>query len=394
MLVLAAGAGVETYRYLSGDPFEANFKNLRSDNASIREEKHWMHDVDKAFGQGISGGFVIALPHRADVAPMMTRLHDLDRGKDKMHRLFSRLNSLDDLLPKHQAAKLRVLADIRGMLTPDALDAMSAADRKEARELRPPADLRALRDADVPDELAAPFIESDGSRGKLILAMSGWGYEIWNARDLVRFSDTVRGLHLGKDVLLGGTAFVFADVLRSIESDGPRATFASILGAILVVALIMGFGRHGAATLACGATGTLFMLAIASLVGLRVNFLDFVALPITVGIGIDYAVNIAARDRQNGPGHARDVLHTVGGAVALCSFTTIVGYGSLLLSANRAIRSFGLAAILGEGTCLTAALILGPALLWVLARRDPAAETAASGPDAAAAIAPDQGRSR
>jgi len=204
----------------------------------------------------------------------------------------------------------------------------------------------------------------------------------------------VRGLHLGKDTLLGGTAFVFADVLRSIESDGPRATFAAILGAILVVALVMGVGRHGAATLACGAAGTLFMLAIASLVGIRVNFLDFVALPITIGIGIDYAVNISARDREDGPGHARDVLHTVGGAVALCSYTTIVGYGSLLLSANKAIRSFGLAAILGEGTCLTAALILGPSLLWVLSRRGRTEDDAAPGPDAAPAIAPDQGRSR
>jgi predicted RND superfamily exporter protein len=102
---------------------------------------------------------------------------------------------------------------------------------------------------------------------------------------------------------------------------------------------------------------------------MHINFLDFVALPITVGIGIDYAVNIAARDRLDGPGQARQVLHTVGGAVALSSYTTIVGYGTLLLSQNRAIRSFGGAAILGEATCLTTALVLAPALLWVLATR-------------------------
>ena len=47
----------------------------------------------------------------------------------------------------------------------------------------------------------------------------------------------------------------------------------------------------------------------------------------------------------------------------LCSLTTIIGYGSLLVSDNAGIRSFGLAAILGELTCLLAALILAPALL-------------------------------
>ena len=51
----------------------------------------------------------------------------------------------------------------------------------------------------------------------------------------------------------------------------------------------------------------------------------------------------------------------------LCSWTTTVGYGSLLLSANAGIRSFGLVAILGEATCLLAALTLAPALLELLA---------------------------
>jgi predicted RND superfamily exporter protein len=262
-----------------------------------------------------------------------------------------------------------VLAQIRGLLTQDALDSLSPDDRAEALRLRPPEDLRALGDADVPDALAWPFTEADGSRGKLVLAMSGWGYEVWNAHDLLRFSNDVHALDLGPDVLLGGAAFVFSDILASMERDGPRATLFVVLGAILVVFLTVGFRRHGLVTILCGLAGTLFMLALASVFGLRVNFLDFVALPITIGIGIDYAVNIAARDLQDGPGHARHVLLTSGGAVALCSFTTIVGYGSLLLSQNMGIRSFGEAAILGEATCLLAALMLAPALLHVFSRR-------------------------
>jgi hypothetical protein len=44
------------------------------------------------------------------------------------------------------------------------------------------------------------------------------------------------------------------------------------------------------------------------------------------------------------------------------------------LSANQGIRSFGLAAILGELTCITAALLLAPTLLqlFVRPRREPA----------------------
>ena len=83
------------------------------------------------------------------------------------------------------------------------------------------------------------------------------------------------------------------------------------------------------------------------------------------------------RERQEGPGRGRAAIATTGSAVALCSYTTIVGYGSLMLSQNLGIRSFGLAAMIGEIACLAVALFLAPALLWVtapaLARRGEAA---------------------
>src|SRR5262249_53906599 len=90
-------------------------------------------------------------------------------------------------------------------------------------------------------------------------------------------------------------------------------------------------------------------------------------LPITIGIGIEYSVNIVMREREEGPGRGRTALATTGGAVAVCSYTTIVGYGSLLLSQNLGIHSFGLAAMLGGLACLAVALVLAPALLWATA---------------------------
>ena len=47
----------------------------------------------------------------------------------------------------------------------------------------------------------------------------------------------------------------------------------------------------------------------------------------------------------------------------VCSLTTIIGYGSLLVSENLAIRGFGQASLIGEITCVLTALVLVPALL-------------------------------
>jgi predicted RND superfamily exporter protein len=280
--------------------------------------------------------------------------------------LFDNVVSLDDIVPKDQPAKLAVLAEIRTLLTSKDIEQLDEDERKKLEELIPPETIPLLRDTDIPDAIAWPFIEADQTRGKIVLATIGKGYEVWDTRDTTRWAAQVRAIGLPDDVHLGGASFVFADVIAGVLSDGPRATLAAALGAILIVLLVIGPNRFGAVTIACGLSGTILMLGISALLGLKVNFLDFVALPITIGIGIEYAVNIVTRARQEGLDHGREVVGSTGGAVVLCSYTTTVGYGSLLLSQNLGIRSFGIAAMLGEITCLVVALFLAPALLALL----------------------------
>jgi predicted RND superfamily exporter protein len=43
----------------------------------------------------------------------------------------------------------------------------------------------------------------------------------------------------------------------------------------------------------------------------------------------------------------------------------MIGYGSLLVSENLAIRGFGTASLIGEVACVLTALVLVPALLVV-----------------------------
>jgi predicted RND superfamily exporter protein len=206
----------------------------------------------------------------------------------------------------------------------------------------------------------------------------GTGFDLWRTEDLERFAATFRALDLGPDVVVGGDAFVKHDIVASVNRDGPRASLVAAVGAAIVVVLILGATRQALVTLLCGASGVFLLLSAASLLGIRINFLDFVALPITIGIGIDYSVNIAARHRSEGRGSAARILAAAGPAVALCSFTTVVGYASLLFSANKGIRSFGLAALIGEVTCIGAAIALAPALLDFRFRRRRWLETQAA----------------
>lgn len=359
-VVLVAATGV-TVRYLAADAFEYDWQRMRSNSPEATLARAWMQRIDGAFGRQIVGGFVIAAGDatRAAVSERILREHAEDApGTEPDRPLFRSVESLQALVPGDQPAKLGVLAELRRLVDHAGELALADDALAEARRFRPPDDLRALTMDDVPPFLASRFLERDGTRGRLLFANQASRFDGWNGRDMIAFARAVRGLDFPSDTLIGGGAFVFADILQAVARAGPRATLVALIGVVAFVVIVVGRGRLTLVTLLCLAVGTVTMTACAALLGLKVNFLDFVALPITLGIGVDYAVNVVAR-RDDPRGATRQ-------AVMLCSWTTTVGYGSLLLSGNAGIVSFGLTAILGEATCLVAALTLAPALLAVL----------------------------
>jgi predicted RND superfamily exporter protein len=54
----------------------------------------------------------------------------------------------------------------------------------------------------------------------------------------------------------------------------------------------------------------------------------------------------------------------------LCSWTTIVGYGSLLAAHSQALRGFGAMAVLGEIACLLAAVVAMPVCLSLFVKSE------------------------
>ena len=118
------------------------------------------------------------------------------------------------------------------------------------------------------------------------------------------------------------------------------------------------------------------MAGALALFDIKLNYFNFIAIPITFGIGIDYAVNMFQRYRLEGKGSILDVMKTTGGAVTLCSITTIIGYFTLVIANNQALVSFGLVALIGEFTTLFAALLFLPATIilyekWTDKRSNP-----------------------
>ena len=185
---------------------------------------------------------------------------------------------------------------------------------------------------------------------------------------------------------VAGYVPIASDITRALQHDGPIASAIAFISVAVLVMLIFRGRSTGLWVLGSLSLGVAWMLGATLASGMKINYINFVAFPITFGIGVDYAVNIMARYRQEladltgssapssvGASTAamrfeaiRRAVHTTGPAVALCSLTTILGYSSLLIAKNRALSSFGAVAVSGEVSCLSTAVAVLPAALILL----------------------------
>lgn len=363
-------AGVAAW-YLR-DPFEKDFEKLRSTYAREKGASVVAKRVDEIFGR-YSGPQVIVADEREDVAEIVAYLEKVI-AEGGENRPITEAISLDSLVPKDQAAKLEVLREIRKLLSDDVLANLDPEKRKLAEAQRPPADLRTFTSTNLPESVRSDFRELDGREGRVVLVLPNYKLNLYHADEIKRVADVLRRIPLsgGRIAESSGNFVIYTDMLELVSHDGPRATLLSFAG-VLVLCVIVYRRRGWLPVTGALLLGVAWLFALFAGTGLRINFLNFIALPITFGIGVDYAVNVYSRyliERAMAPPKEaiRRAVISTGGAVTLCSATTIIGYGSLLIARNGSLISFGKAAIFGELTCLTAAVLILPAWIYTWAK--------------------------
>jgi len=88
-----------------------------------------------------------------------------------------------------------------------------------------------------------------------------------------------------------------------------------------------------------------------------------------IGIGIDDSVHLLTRTRFGEKKSIRDVLPEIGPVIILTSLSTLIGFGALIFSLNRAVSSMGFLIAAGICSCLLFTFMLIPSLLQILEKR-------------------------
>jgi predicted RND superfamily exporter protein len=114
--------------------------------------------------------------------------------------------------------------------------------------------------------------------------------------------------------------------------------------------------------------GSVWTLGLMALFGVQFNMANLLFVPLIIGIGIDNGVHIMHSFRANEKydGESMPLARSTAKAITLAALSTIVGFGSLMISSHHGIYSLGLLVSLGVGSILIASLTTLPSLLAIL----------------------------
>jgi len=121
-----------------------------------------------------------------------------------------------------------------------------------------------------------------------------------------------------------------------------------------------------ALTLMPPVAGGVLMYGVLAILDVDLNPANLIVLPLILGIGVDDGVHVV-HDFRTRKSHYQMAASTMN-SIILTSFTSMIGFGSMMIAAHRGLYSLGLVLVIGVGSCLFVSLVPLPALLTVFDR--------------------------
>ncbi len=353
--------------FFANDAIEYDFTKLRNKTSVTHGGTEALENrVSKLFNDSMTPS-VVLVDKMEDAAMVCDAITQANLALPETERRVGSCRSIYSVVPKDQQDKLPRIAHFATLLRENEKYVARLDPKVQDRInlMRGSLSGKTLTLSDVPKDITKHFEDLGHHPGAVVFISPRAGMLLSDGRNLVRFADTIREFKLsdGRVMHTAGASLIFADLVDAIRREAPILTLASFLCILLFVAITIKNRQTAWVTIVSVVIAIFTMLGLVALFKIKLNFFNFIALPLTFGVAVDYVVNMILRlskDRLHGLEHA--FRHT-GIAVVLCSLTTTIGYAVLIVANNQALASFGILAILGEIACLLAAILLAPALL-------------------------------
>lgn len=334
--------------------FEYDLSELRQAGLAYKD----LDDKQRALVQSSYAPMVVSFADQAELDATQAKLQaDMDAGKLPE---IAQLISIRSLIPADQDARLAVLREIAALSADPNVAFLPLQVRTNLQKLAA-TPLQPLASTDLPRAVQHAIGALDG-RHRILMLPSG---NMWNMKDALQLCDAVqREL---PDKLIGGEYLTLGVLYRMMQRDGPIIGFIAFALVVLFTSLDLRRLRPIVGALAVQLAGMAWWCAMLVLFDIRISIVNFVGVPIVLGIGIDVMIHLIHRLNHEGPGSIVKTLSTTGWASALGTSTTVVAFAALSFASSKGIHSLGLLVLLGESAVTVAGFALVPlgfAYLW------------------------------
>ncbi|MEM1026691.1 MAG: MMPL family transporter [Planctomycetota bacterium] len=174
---------------------------------------------------------------------------------------------------------------------------------------------------------------------------------------------------------LTGLAVVGAEMQDALGGVTQRLVWIAGLAVVVWLCVFFRNPWEVMAALFPAAVGLLVLVATISITGVELHAANLIALPLTLGLGVDDGIFLVAVTRhvRRTRGRVAELqreLAIAASAIVVTSLTTLLAFGSLAFTRTPAIESLGLLSAVGITACLAASLLgLIPILAMSHARR-------------------------
>jgi len=189
--------------------------------------------------------------------------------------------------------------------------------------------------------------------------------DMWQKDNLYRFAEQLERVSEKST----GAAPVAIALIRIFGRDGRNAILLTLFIVFLLLLVDFKGIKYSLIAMLPLACGVLWMVGLMNLVGMKLTIMNFIGLPMIIGIGIDDGVHIMHRWRHEGNGKIHTVFSSTGKAILLTSITTGFAFGSLLFSAFPGWAQFGSALFIGVSTCFLSTVLILPGILGIIERK-------------------------
>ncbi|MFC1770399.1 RND family transporter [Candidatus Margulisiibacteriota bacterium] len=210
--------------------------------------------------------------------------------------------------------------------------------------------------ADIPESIKETYIGKDGT---FLTTLFPEG-DVWSDEFQPIFLKEINSI----DTPMTGTSILMSKVM-SISGIEGRRILLWVLITIFIV-LIIDFRSFKYAALAMIPMGLmlLFLIGTMSIFKFKFDFVNIIALPIVIGIGVDDGVHLIHRYLIEGK--LLPTIKSTGRAILLTTLTTMAAFGTMMISTYQGFASFGLVLIMGIGFAYLLTIFLLSALIKVV----------------------------